>query len=205
MRTINIDGQSVDQEKIRPLILEACIEVLNVYGQNGLTMSRIARQAGIAKGTLYNYFSNKEELLKSVCELFFKPIFDQILMMLDAKESPRKILITMALAEVATFRQYRRVIEAFLLQFGKNSLVDDYASDSFKGFVMELVKRIFELAQTTGADLPFPPKIMAELYDGAAMGLARCIPKSSAEDTNAFPCNEELERFVDIFLPRSRH
>lgn len=45
-------------------ILEAALEVFTERGLAGARMDDIARQAGVSKGTLYLYFSSKEELFE---------------------------------------------------------------------------------------------------------------------------------------------
>jgi TetR/AcrR family fatty acid metabolism transcriptional regulator len=52
----------------RTLITEAAIEVFAAKGYNHARISDIARTAGVADGTIYLYFKNKEDLLLSVFE-----------------------------------------------------------------------------------------------------------------------------------------
>jgi TetR/AcrR family fatty acid metabolism transcriptional regulator len=52
----------------RTLITEAAIEVFADKGFHQARISDIARQAGVADGTIYLYFKNKEDLLLSVFE-----------------------------------------------------------------------------------------------------------------------------------------
>jgi AcrR family transcriptional regulator len=51
------------KEFVREAIYQAILEVIKSHGYDGLTMQRVAAAAGIATGTLYNYFKNKDELL----------------------------------------------------------------------------------------------------------------------------------------------
>lgn len=51
---------------MRTVICEAAIAVRKKHGPNGMTMERVATTAGVAKGTLYNYFRSKAELLAFV-------------------------------------------------------------------------------------------------------------------------------------------
>jgi TetR/AcrR family fatty acid metabolism transcriptional regulator len=47
-------------------IIEAALEAFAEYGYHDCQVSRIARKAGVADGTIYLYFANKEALLASV-------------------------------------------------------------------------------------------------------------------------------------------
>ncbi len=54
-------------------IAAAALEVLRQYGYAGMTIERVAEQAGISKGSVYNYFGNKEELISFVFERIVEP------------------------------------------------------------------------------------------------------------------------------------
>lgn len=49
-------------------ILVAAEELLLTHGAHAVNMAAIAKRAGIAVGTLYNYFTDKEDLLKTLLE-----------------------------------------------------------------------------------------------------------------------------------------
>jgi AcrR family transcriptional regulator len=49
-------------------ILEAACRVVAQHGFQGATIDRVAEEAKIAKGTVYLYFHNKEEMLKAAVE-----------------------------------------------------------------------------------------------------------------------------------------
>jgi AcrR family transcriptional regulator len=56
-----------DDEKLRA-IAEATFALVEQTGLSGLTMAAIAREAGVATGTLYVYFKSKEELMVALYE-----------------------------------------------------------------------------------------------------------------------------------------
>lgn len=47
-------------------ILAAAVRVMAVSGYHGAQVARIAREAGVADGTVYLYFKNKEDILMSI-------------------------------------------------------------------------------------------------------------------------------------------
>ena len=57
--------QARSRDKLE-LIYEASIRILNKQGMDGLTTNRIAEVAGVSIGTLYQYFSNKQEILAAL-------------------------------------------------------------------------------------------------------------------------------------------
>jgi AcrR family transcriptional regulator len=62
----------------RPLILQAATEVFAEHGFASVTVAGIADHAGIGKGTVYEYFSSKEELLFAVFEWMNDGIAERI-------------------------------------------------------------------------------------------------------------------------------
>lgn len=61
--------QRLDEAK-REAILNAAKRRLNQYGVRKTTMQEIAEDAGIAVGTLYLYFKNKNEILIATAEVY---------------------------------------------------------------------------------------------------------------------------------------
>ncbi|HEY9285835.1 MAG TPA: helix-turn-helix domain-containing protein [Pyrinomonadaceae bacterium] len=62
MRTIAV------REDIRDLILDAADRLLSRYGYQKMTMDDLAREVGVAKGTIYLHFAGKEEVTLSVVD-----------------------------------------------------------------------------------------------------------------------------------------
>jgi len=60
----------VDKEKKRTDIACACKDILLEYGIKNLTISHIAKTANIGKGTVYEYFKNKEEIVFEIMTTF---------------------------------------------------------------------------------------------------------------------------------------
>ncbi len=59
-------------------ILEAAVELFAARGYHETSMSRIADEAGISKGTLYWYFSGKEELFQELITTGFNILFTKV-------------------------------------------------------------------------------------------------------------------------------
>ena len=58
-------GEGQDSEKRRQ-ILDGAREVFRAKGYEGASMDAIAKAAGVSKGTLYVYFTNKDELFEQL-------------------------------------------------------------------------------------------------------------------------------------------
>ncbi|MFT7823808.1 MAG: TetR/AcrR family transcriptional regulator [Sulfurimonas sp.] len=60
----------VNKEEKRRNIALSCQSLLLEHGINRLTISQIAKVAGIGKGTVYEYFQNKEDIVFEIITLF---------------------------------------------------------------------------------------------------------------------------------------
>ncbi|MGM9924566.1 MAG: TetR/AcrR family transcriptional regulator [Bacillus sp. (in: firmicutes)] len=68
-------------------IIEAAVVVIAKYGYHQAQVSKIAKQAGVADGTIYLYFKNKEDILISVFQEKMGEIVEKIEGELKGKQS----------------------------------------------------------------------------------------------------------------------
>ncbi|MEN6418741.1 MAG: TetR/AcrR family transcriptional regulator [Clostridiaceae bacterium] len=59
-------------ETLREQLLAAAREIVSVSGAEALNIRDLAARAGIATGTIYNYFENKDEVLLTLSEEYWK-------------------------------------------------------------------------------------------------------------------------------------
>ncbi len=55
-------------------IIDAAVEVIAENGYHQSQVSKIAKQAGVADGTIYLYFKNKEDILISLFKEKMRPV-----------------------------------------------------------------------------------------------------------------------------------
>lgn len=92
----------------RDRILDAGQELFLRNGLTGTTMQAIARQAGVAKPTLYSYFPDKEAVYRGVLTRFFAILGEEIAQALDEPGPPAE---RVAGALVAKFKGVFRILE----------------------------------------------------------------------------------------------
>lgn len=63
---------------VRDTIYRAAINILKNHGATGFTMDKVAKEAELSKGTLYNYFKDKNSLLLYIEEGVLDPIYKNI-------------------------------------------------------------------------------------------------------------------------------
>lgn len=106
------------REKSRNNILNAALKLFASKGYQNTSISDIADEASISKGLLYNYFSSKEELTRSVMEILFVEL-EKITKVIEVeKDSFKKLrkLIEATFNIIETNSDYWRLYSSFMLQ-----------------------------------------------------------------------------------------
>jgi len=103
-------------------ICEAVVEIIKESGYESLTMSKAAEKADVSKGTLYNYFKDKEELLDHAESYIFKPFFESIYKKIESDLPLLQKLRDIAEQMLIHFDKYRHMVMLFHNDKGRNIL-----------------------------------------------------------------------------------
>ena len=107
----------VDKDKKRRDIAIACTELLLEKGMKNLTITEIAKTAGIGKGTIYDYFSNKEEIVFEIIRNFIEKHHHNLLNQSDKKTSTKQkvlYLFDVFLSECMPYEKHLDVFREYL-------------------------------------------------------------------------------------------
>lgn len=83
----------VDKVQKRKDIAISCKELFYQNGINDLTISEVAKTAGVGKGTIYEYFKNKEEIVFEIVNILLQEHNIDKKARIDAKESTKEKII----------------------------------------------------------------------------------------------------------------
>lgn len=98
-----------EKEQRRNDILDSARQAFIKHGLEQTSMDRIAQEAELAKGTLYLYFRNRDELLMALIANDFERLIEMIEAVQRSGEPPERKL----LASVGTFYEFSRENEFF--------------------------------------------------------------------------------------------
>jgi AcrR family transcriptional regulator len=143
------------REERKALLLDTALKLFADEGYHNTTISKIARQAGISKGLMYNYFTSKEELLlevlsRSMDEIagYFDPNRDGYVTEEEFEWFIRKIF-TVIRGNLHFWRLFYRLlmqkeVRGYMLQFSEgpvNEINQIYTGSGLK-FMQELIGMI---------------------------------------------------------------
>ncbi len=135
------------------LILDAAITVFAKNGFFQSTVSQIAREAGVADGTIYLYFENKEDILFQFFAFKTKQIFDQFQKVVDegsTAESKLRNLIKTHLGEFQTNMDMAIVFQAETRQVRQSEAIRVHVLEIARKY-REVIGMIVEDGQREGA------------------------------------------------------
>ena len=141
------EPESLDlwQSAKRQVIQQAVIRLMCQEGIENVTMDRVAAAAGIAKGTLYLHYKDKQELLESVKESTLAPMVDRMDEVLRGTATPDRRIQLYALNYLGWFDE-RRDLFRILIYERESVRVHGarYMSDRYRHLVQEVAKVIRE-------------------------------------------------------------
>jgi AcrR family transcriptional regulator len=137
----------VNKEKRREELALTALEVFAEIGFKGGSINTIAKAAGIAKGTIYEYFENKEDLIYHALMAWFRVLEAQTLELQEVIEDPEKRLRILVRAAVDAFttdpRTLRLTTSIIDLTLTNKRFIEKYdiVRESFQG-MRKLIRNI---------------------------------------------------------------
>jgi TetR/AcrR family acrAB operon transcriptional repressor len=103
----------VDKDKKRRDIAVACTELLLEKGIKDLTITEIAKTAGIGKGTVYDYFRNKEEIVFEIIRNFIERHHRYLLSQSDKRTSTKQKIFYLFDFFLSEFKSYEKHLDVY--------------------------------------------------------------------------------------------
>lgn len=132
------------------LILDAAIKVFAEQGFHQATISQVAREAGVADGTIYLYFKNKADILSNFFSYRSRQVFDRFRQVVDQADSAEEKLRNLIRLHLSEFQRDRNMAvvfqrEALLARYVK----DEYITEVTRMY-MDILTEIIRLGQAEG-------------------------------------------------------
>src|SRR6185369_8879002 len=104
------------QDLKRESIQQAVIRLMCREGLKSVTMDRVAQEVGIAKGTVYLHYHDKQELLDSVKDAALTPMVEEMDAILRGDAPPDRKLHEYSLRYLAYFEERRDLFRILLYE-----------------------------------------------------------------------------------------
>lgn len=194
-------------EERRAQILAAAARVFARKGFAAATMSAVAKEAGVAPGSIYNYFKSKSDLLVSIPRTFVQPAIQPLnaqinLPAVAAHVAPEQVLNLLAHNMVGVVHQNADLIRVFISSLP--SMTRSTRAKYFEQvpqFALGILETYIGQQMDDGvfrADLN--PAIVARMIPGMLMIFMLLQEIVPLEDIARFDYDEIVAAVVQVFL-----
>jgi AcrR family transcriptional regulator len=168
--------RSEQQAQTRAAFLDAAAELVIERGLAGASLERISERAGYTRGAFYSNFSSREELF---AELLHRRVFDRYREMAErviaaqAGDAPEDS--GSALARVQAHEDFPwlfRLLLEMLTASGRDEGVRELAAGFWRQNTELTARAIAATARARGAELEYPPDVLATAAVALDIGLA---------------------------------
>lgn len=193
--------EDVVQEFRVQSIQEAAIRVISRKGMASATMQEIAEEAGVAKGTIYLYFRDREELVEKTFETAIGELHKRIDAALDAEGSFAQRLRAVITAKLSFFnenREFFRLYQTLRMPEGSASQQRRQRRTCQPQYRtrVEKMAAVLKLAMDAGEVRPLDPKRLALFLIETSTAI---VLERLSEDAPP-PESEDVELIVSTLL-----
>jgi AcrR family transcriptional regulator len=185
----------------REAILEAAETVFSRKGFTGSRMSDVAEEAGVATGTLYNYFDNKQDVFGSLIELRSQSFLADLARVEAAGPTAIERLRALIEASFAWIERHRGVLAVFL-ELGVTSAVE--AQQLCGESHQDIHRRSRDIFERTMADAIAAGDISSQYQPAELTAYLRGAMHGAIElwlqGDGAEPLSEHADRLLSLFL-----
>src|SRR3712207_6622360 len=158
-RSLSTQTRAASGDK-REAILRAATHVFARSGYFNSKVADIAREAGVADGTVYLYFKSKEEILRSVFERNTSEAIAEGREELAKIEDPRQKLRRIARHHLERLGSDRDLAVVFQVELrGTTKFMEEFSAAGLASY-LNLIREVFEEGQRAGL---FRPELNAKL------------------------------------------
>jgi TetR/AcrR family transcriptional regulator, fatty acid metabolism regulator protein len=178
------------------LILEAAISVIAREGFFNSTVSKIARAAGVADGTIYLYFKNKNDILLHFFNYKTRLVFDEFRKEVDKGNDARTRLYNLIRAHLREFQKDRNMAFVFQAEARQIRYFELHIKD-ITNMYFDLVGEIVLLGQQEGV---FRRDMELNLVKRFILGAVDEVINNWLHTADTYDLESKADGLVELFL-----
>jgi TetR/AcrR family fatty acid metabolism transcriptional regulator len=158
-RKLSATTNQVDKNNKYHQILEAAVKVFAGQGFHQSTVAQIAKEAGVADGTIYLYFKSKNDILVQFFRFRTKQVFESFREAVFEAETSTDKLRNLVRRHLTEFQRDRDGAVVYQVETHQNSRLAEAQIKEMSKMYRDLISEIIEQGQQEGA-------IRKDLYVG---------------------------------------
>ena len=181
----------------REAILRAAIGVFAHNGYFNSKVADIAREAGVADGTVYLYFKSKEEILHSIFDRSVEEAIAEARKQLDQISDPKEKLRRIALLHLERLGSDRDLAVVFQVELrGSTKFMEEFSKAGFAEY-LALIRTTLEEGQQVGI---FRPELNAKVVSKILFGALDEMATNWILSKRRYKLPPMADQVLDIFL-----
>ncbi len=133
------------------LILEAAVKVFAEQGFFQSTIAQVAKGAGVADGTIYLYFKNKEDILVQFFSYKTKQVFERFRKCVDTEDSADVKLRNLVQVHLEEFQRDRNMAVVYQVETHQSYRLVEKQIKAMSKLYLDIVSQIIEQGQQEGS------------------------------------------------------
>ena len=178
-------------------ILEAAIKVFAEQGFHQATISMIARKAGVADGTIYLYFKNKDDIMVHFFNQRTKQAFSRFREAVERAGDAREKLTVLIRTHLKEFQLNRDLAVVYQTETHRNNRSCEVQIREMSKMYLDIVSEIVEQGQQEGL-------VRKDLYLGLVkrfiIGAVDEVINTWLHSNTDYDLSSMAEPLVDLFL-----
>ena len=185
------------KEMLDRLLRQEIVQVILTMIQEDtpITMDEVARQCGVSKGTLYNYFQNKEELLDHVHQAILEPLLESNRQIFESSADPLTRLFDYVDSVFATHES----IVTYFLFIWQNKTAESVYRERVEVLMHPLAK-VCQEGIDNGDFIDVNPYILAEMIYGTAIGTLTTLTYRGAVAVDREEILQDVKKLINKIL-----
>ncbi len=179
-------------------IIRAAIKVFADKGFFNARIADIAKEAGVADGTIYLYFNNKYDILLSLFEEEIDKIISEVRKLIDKETDPERMLAAFAHHYLNLLRDNKELVEVLQMELRQStSFIKEYRKTKFVEYIDIISEIVRQGQQREQFRKDVLPGIAKRAYFGALDEMAR---HWILQPNPRYSPGEAAEQICSIFL-----
>ena len=177
-------------------ILEAAIKVFAEQGFFRSTISQIAKEAGVADGTIYLYFKNKDDILLQFYSSKTRKIFDKFREAVNNSDNSGEKFRNLVRCHLREFQRDRNMAVVYMAEARKGQHLDSMLDELTKMY-LDLVGEVVEQGQAEGQ---FRKDLYLSLVKRYILGGVEAVISTWVYAGGKYDLESMADPLVDLFL-----
>lgn len=192
--TLEANGKTKTEKYRR--ILEAAIKVFAEQGFFHSTISQIAKEAGVADGTIYLYFKNKDDILIQFYNYKTRNIFNRFRETVKEAENPGEKFRNLIRCHLREFQRDRNMAMVYMAEARKGRHLDKFVDELTKMY-LNMVGDVVEQGQAEGT---FRKDLYLSLVKRYVLGAVESVISTWVYAGGKYDLESMADPLVDLFL-----